>query len=116
MDTPIVHKSIGKNRFSAIKKYIHFADTSNIDIKDKFAKVRPLYDITNANLKKFGFWHSDYSIDEQMIPYFGLYSAKQTMRNKSVRFGYKNFVIASSDGYPYHLIPYSGLGGHLVRI
>ena len=104
MDTPFVHKSISKNRFSEIKKYIHFADNSNIDIKDKFAKVRPLYDITNANLKKFGFWHSDYSIDEQMIPYFGLHSAKQTMRNKSVRFGYKNFVIALSDGYPYHLI------------
>ena len=46
MDTPIVDKSISKNRFSEIKKYIHFADNSNIDIKDKFAKVRPLYDIT----------------------------------------------------------------------
>ena len=46
-----------------------------------------------------------------MIPYFGMHSAKQTMRVKSVRFGYKNFVLAGSDGYPYHIIPYSGANG-----
>ena len=46
-----------------------------------------------------------------MTPYFGMYSAKQTMRNKSVQFGYKSFVLASSDGYPYHMIPYSGAKG-----
>ena len=37
-----------------------------------------------------------------------MHSAKQTMRNKSTRFGYKNFVLTNSDGYPYHVIPYSG--------
>ena len=46
-----------------------------------------------------------------MIPYFGMHSAKQTMRKKSVRSGYKSFVLASSDGYPYHIIPYSGAKG-----
>ena len=46
-----------------------------------------------------------------MIPYFGMHSAKQTMRNKSVRFGYKSFALASSDGYLYHIIPYSGAKG-----
>ena len=43
--------------------------------------------------------------------YFVMDSAKQTMCVKSVRFGYKNFVQASSDRYPYHLIPYSGAKG-----
>ena len=46
-----------------------------------------------------------------MIPYFGMHSAKQTMRNKSVRFGYKNFALASSDVYSYILIPYAGAKG-----
>ena len=47
-----------------------------------------------------------------MILYFGMHSAKQIMWNKSVRFGYKKFVFASSDGYSYILIPYGvGLGG-----
>ena len=30
---------------------------------------------------------------------------------KSVRFGYKNFVLVSLDGYPYHLGPYCGAKG-----
>ena len=46
-----------------------------------------------------------------MIPYFGIHCAKQTMRNVSVRFGYKNFVLVSSDGYSYILMPYPGAKG-----
>ena len=46
-----------------------------------------------------------------MIPYFGMHSAKQIMRNKSVQFVYKSFVSASSDEYLYHIIPYSGEKG-----
>ena len=37
-----------------------------------------------------------------------MHSAKQTICNKSVRFGYKNFVLASSDGSPHLVIPYAG--------
>ena len=74
--------------------------------------MRPLYDLCNKSLKQFGYWHKDYSIDEQkMIPYFGMHSAKQTMRNKATRFGYKNFVLTSSNGYPYHITPYGGAKG-----
>ena len=109
--TPLVHESMSRNRFLEIKRNLHFADNQAIDLTDKFAKVRPLYDITNQNINKFGHWHLNYSIDEQMIPYFGMHSAKQTNRAKSVRFGYKNFVLTSSDGYPYQLIPYCGAKG-----
>ena len=68
----------------------------------------------NTFIRQFLFWHKDFSIEEQMIPYFEMYSTKQTKRNKSTRFGYKNFALTSSDGYPYHVIPYSrakGLAG-----
>ena len=111
VDSPTVYQCISKNKFRSIKKYTHLADNNSLDKYDKYAKVRPLYDITNKNLQQFGYWHLNYSIDEQMIPYFGMHSAKQTMRNKSIRFGYKNFVLASSDGYPYLLVPYAGAKG-----
>ena len=91
-----------------MKKYTHISDNTQLDKCDKYAKVRPLCDITNRSLQQFGFWHLDYTIDEQMILYFGMLSAKQTMQKKSVCFGYKNFVLASSDGYPNILIPYAG--------
>ena len=73
VDASIVYKSISRNRFMEIKKYIHFADHSTIEITDK---VRPLYDLSNASLQQFGLWHLDYSMDEQMIPYFGMHSDK----------------------------------------
>ena len=62
----------------------------------------------NIALNQFQVWHRDFSIDEQMIPYTGRHSAKQTNREKSVRFGYKNFCLTSSDGYPYYILPYAG--------
>ena len=40
-----------------------------------------------------------------------MHSAEQTIQNKSVCFGYKNFVLTSSDCYPYMLIPYGGAKG-----
>ena len=48
------------------------------------------------------------AIDEQMIPYFGRHSAKMFIRGKPIRFGYKNWVSALSDGYPYKFETYTG--------
>ena len=55
VETPIVSKFISKNRFTLIKKYIHLANNEDLNKNDKFAKVRPLYDIANKSLHKFGF-------------------------------------------------------------
>ena len=55
VDMPIVYKSISKNKFSMIKKYTHLPDNTTLDKADKYAKVRPLYDLTNASLKQFGY-------------------------------------------------------------
>ena len=110
-NTPIVHQEIIKNRFFQIKKYLHCADNQTLDLSDKLANVRPIYDLMNTSIEQFSIWQKDFSIDEQMIPYFGMYLEKQTMRSKSTWFGYKNFVLASTDGYPYHFIPFSGAKG-----
>ena len=108
----IIHEVVSVKINSNLQRNnFHLADNDNLDKNDKYAKVRPFYDLANESLKQFGYWHNDYSIDEQMIPYFGMHSAKQTMREKSVRFRYKNSVLAGSDGYPYHIIPYSGAKG-----
>ena len=79
---PLVYEVISKNKFKQMKKYTRLSDNTQLGKSDKYAKVRPLYDITSRSLQQFGFWHLDYSIDEQMIPYFGMHSAKQKMRNK----------------------------------
>ena len=73
--------------------YIHCCKNNELDLSDKYAKVRPLYNALNQRLASFGQMHKDFSIDEQMIPYTGMHSAKQRMKDNSIRFGYKNFVI-----------------------
>ena len=107
----MVYKAINKNKFYQIKEYTYCADNNNFDKSDKIAKVPPLNDIANKSVKQFSYWHKDYTIDQQMIPYFGMHSAKQTMRNKGTRFGYKNFVVTSLDGHLYHIIPHCGAKG-----
>ena len=104
----IVYESISRREFEELKRFIHFADNYSLNTNDKFVKVRQLYDITNKNLKQFGFFHLHYSIDEQMVPYTGKSSSKQTILTKTIRFGYKNFVVCSDDGYPYFIDPYCG--------
>ena len=54
-----------------IKKYKHFADNSNLDRQDNYAKVHPLYNLANKSLKQFGYWHQEYAIDEQMLLCYG---------------------------------------------
>ena len=102
----MVYEAMSREDFKEIKRYIHFADNDNLDNNGKFAKVRKLYDIRNKTLQQFGFFHTYYSNDEQMVPYTDKNSSKQTIRTKSIRFGYKNFVLSSDDGYPYFLDPY----------
>ena len=94
-----------------IKRYLHCADNNHLDNMDKFAKVRPLYNLMNTKVNQFSFMHNHFSIDKQMVPYTGMHIAKQTLRQKSIRFGYKNFWLTSSDGYPYYCVPYTGAKG-----
>ena len=55
------------------------------------------------------FFHIFYSIDKQMIPYTWKNSSNQTIRTKSIRFGYKSFVLYSADCYSYFIDSDSGV-------
>jgi len=60
------------------------------------------------SFKQFGYFHSNISIDESMIEYYGKHPAKQFIKGKSVRFGFKNWMMASSTGYCYDFEIYCG--------
>ena len=60
---------------------------------ENLAKIRPLQDKVNRSLQQFGVFSKDFSIDEQMVPYFGRHSSKLFIRGKPIRFGYKNWVL-----------------------
>ena len=39
---------------------------------------------------------------------FGRHSCKMFIRGKPIRFGFKNWVLAADDGYPFKVVPYQG--------
>ena len=96
-----------RKRFEDIKNLIHFAENNNLPAGDKLAKIRHQQDRANASLQQFGVFAKYLAIDEQMVPNFGRHSAKMFIRGKPIRFGYQNWVLASSDGYPYKFETYT---------
>ena len=104
----LVSEAMSSKRFQAIKRYFHAADNRQLEQGNKVAKVKPLYDALNKNLTQFGVFHEHLSIDESMVPYFGRHSCKMFIRGKPIRFGFKIWVMAGKDGYPYHLQIYTG--------
>src|SRR6218665_3051166 len=113
------------NRFEEIIRYLHFADNLSLPVGDKLAKVRPLYNMMNKRFLQYFPVEQHLDVDESMIPYYGRHSAKQFIRGKPIRFGYKVWCLNTRLGYlvqcdPYqgkgpYLDPQLGLGGSVVR-
>lgn len=108
LGVPVVTNCMSRNRYLDIKRNLHFVDNSLISSNDKMYKVRPLLDLIQRNSCQWGVFHQSLSVDESMIKYFGRHSAKQFIRGKPVRFGYRNWAASSSDGYCYSFDVYCG--------
>ena len=105
---PFVASHMSKNRFMEIKKYIHLADNDTTVPDDKLYKVRSYITALNTRFQQFGVFSKFLSIDEEMVPYYGHHSAKMYLRGKPIRFGFKLWVLASDNGYPYNVDVYCG--------
>lgn len=104
----IVKECMSRNRFKTIKRNLHLSDNDKLDKNDKFTKLRPFFDALNKKFMQFDVFSHNFSIDEQMVPYFGRHSCKMYIKGKPVRFGFKLWCICSADGYLYKFIPYGG--------
>lgn len=105
----VVSNSMSRNRFKEIKRNLHLVDNNEAsNTTDKMFKLRKLSDVLIKKFNQFGVFHENISIDESMVKYYGRHSAKQFIRGKPVRFGYKNWVAASSSGYCYSFDIYCG--------
>ena len=114
---------MSRDRFRIMKACLHIADHHNL-AHLKVAKVLLLLDLLRANCQQFVVFHKCLSIDESMVPYHSLHSAKQNIKGKPVKFGYKLWMLCSNDRFPYNFEIYSGkdssrtspLGSDVVRI
>ena len=80
---------MSRNRFIEIKSFLHVCNNNELNNDDKWANLRPLFDVVNKKLIQFGVFSHYLSIDEQIVPYFGRHSCKQFIRGKPIRFGYE---------------------------
>ena len=112
----IFKNSMRLNRFEMLLRHIHFNDNANIDRSDRLFKIRPLLNSLNENFKKHGGLDEHLSIDESMIPYYGKHYAKQYIKGKPIRFGFKNWALCSSNGYMISFEIYTGKSNTVEKV
>ena len=108
MESP--YKLFHRERFQKIKKFLHFSNSeaSGAPSMSKFAKIKYLFEAINKNLEHFGIPEQNLFIDEQMVSYIDWHPQKNFMKAKPVLWGFKNYLLSTSSGYPLHVIPYQG--------
>jgi DNA excision repair protein ERCC-6 len=99
-----------RNRFEELMMCFHVADNEHLPVGDRMAKVRPLFTALNERFVAAFPRHTHLSIDESMVPYYGRHSAKQFIRGKPIRFGFKVWSINTPLGYCVQMDPYQGAG------
>ena len=102
----LVATSMPRTRFENILSILHF---NHIEDKNERAfKIRPLMDAVNKSFKEFIPPSDEYSIDKSMIKYFGRHPAKQCLRSKPIRFGFKMWTLCSFTGACHRFELYLG--------
>ncbi|XP_030747084.1 piggyBac transposable element-derived protein 2-like [Sitophilus oryzae] len=111
IDVPrILSDAIRLHRFENILTNFHLNDNDAIDKNDRLYKLRPLLNHLNESFKTHGSLEENLSIDESMIPYYGKHYAKQYIKGKPIRFGFKNWALCASSGYMISFDVYTGKG------
>lgn len=104
----LVANCMSRQRFVDVKRFLHLANDLLQSTNDRMFKVRPLMELLNKKFRQHGIFHKALSIDESIIKYSGHHPCKQFIRRKPIRFGYKNWMLCSADGYGYAFDTYCG--------
>lgn len=104
----LVYEAMRRERFKQIMRYIHCANNLNIDVNDKFYKVRPFMDKLKQKCLQNFEPEACLAFDESMIKYYGRHSCKQFIKGKPIRFGYKSWCLNTTQGYLVNFDFYQG--------
>ena len=107
-----VSNAMRRNRFIQIMKYFHLSNNDDMDVNDKFCKLRPYYTKLNKSFLENCPWSECLNVDESMCPYYAHHGAKMYIRGKPIRFGFKNWCLNLSSGY---LVQFDTYGGASAR-
>ncbi|CAC5421000.1 unnamed protein product [Mytilus coruscus] len=129
MESPIFRKTMSRNRFMQIMRYLHFSDNHNAQQPghpscDVIYKIRNILNIFDTSMKREFVPTCQVSIDECMIPFKGRVKFKQYMPAKPTKWGIKIWALADSNtGYICYTDVYTGqtdrpqgqMGAHVVK-
>lgn len=92
------------NRFFSLRTNFHVVDnlTLSNDNKDRFKKVRPMYDCVRKRCKQL-IVERNISIDEQIVPFTGKLNIKQYCKGNPNPWGVKIYVMCGSSGTIYFI-------------
>ena len=96
--TPGFAKVFTRDRFLAIWSMLYCVDERNpaVNKMDKIYKRRPIFDIIVANFQRNYVPACELSLDEGMIPTKNSLSIKQYIKDKSIKWGLKTFLLCES--------------------
>ena len=103
-----VYMAMRRNRFDHIMRILHFKDNTQLNVDDKYTKLRPLISYLQKKFMLHYVPTRNIAHDEAMVEYFGKHSCKQAIRNKPIRFGYKVWCQNNPSGYLIAFDPYQG--------
>eukprot|EP00102_Acyrthosiphon_pisum_P023878 XP_016661088.1 PREDICTED: piggyBac transposable element-derived protein 3-like [Acyrthosiphon pisum] len=117
----IVADIITRNRFFELRSNFHIMDNNNIPTnnKDRFIKVRPIYDILQKRCDELPV-EKNVCVDEQMVPFKGKLSGKQYMCGKPNPWRIKLYILCGESGLVYDFLLYQGstteLNGNIQKV
>ena len=109
-----IKKTMTKNRFEEISKYLHFSDSTNEPARgaanyDRLYKVRSVLDYVRDKCEGNFKPTKNISVDEGMVAFRGRLSFRQYMPAKPTKYGIKVWMAAdSSNGYVLNFDVYLG--------
>ncbi|XP_053184300.1 piggyBac transposable element-derived protein 4-like [Scomber japonicus] len=112
--TPYFNKTMSRNRFQIIWRFLHYNNNASQDAADKLYKVRPVLDYIVKKFKELYQPGQNICIDEGMMLWRGRLSFKVYNPQKPVKYGIKSYILCdSATGYCFNMQPYVGTASTL---
>ncbi|KAL3201142.1 hypothetical protein MRX96_043098 [Rhipicephalus microplus] len=105
---PTVATVMARNRFRQLKRFFHVVDNTQLKAGENWANFSRFTTKSSNVSPQSGVFNESLSIDESMVPYYDHHSCKLFICGKPIRFGYKIWMMCSSNGYPYAMEIYFG--------
>ncbi|KAG5870953.1 hypothetical protein JTB14_037378 [Gonioctena quinquepunctata] len=115
-DNEFISKCLSRDRFLLILRCWHFTDNSLNTGMDKLFKLRKLIDPIIQKFQEFITPGESVVIDESMIPWRGRLQFRQYMKNKSHKYGVKDYKLCTVGGYIFNFKIYCGRGDPKVKV